>query len=72
MVFVRDDQTLVMLAPELQFEEPVLIDFVTVSMVYYWDSGQWVPVDTNDGEILVDHFSRWAWWKLTSRSCQVK
>ncbi|MGB5933803.1 MAG: hypothetical protein WBH57_12150 [Anaerolineae bacterium] len=51
-----------MLAPELQFEELILIDFGTVSTVYYWDGGQWVPVPTNDGEILVDHFSRYAWW----------
>jgi len=62
MVSVGDGQTVVMLAPELQFEELILIDFGTVSTVYYWDGGQWVPVPTNDGEILVDHFSRYAWW----------
>ena len=69
MVFVRDGQTAVSLGPELQFEELVLIDFGTVSTVYYWDNGQWVSVETIDadqdgevGEILVDHFSRYAWW----------
>ena len=70
MVFVRDGQTVVMLAPELQFQEPVLIDFGTEPLVFYWDNGQWVTVKTIDadqdgavGEILVDHSSRWGWWK---------
>jgi len=69
MVFVRDGQTVVRLSPELQFEELVLIDFGTVPVVHYWDNGQWNTVETIDadqdgevGEILVDHFSRWAWW----------
>ena len=69
MVFVRDGQTVVMLASELQFEELVLIDFGTAPVVYYWDDGQWVSVETVDadqdgegGEILADHFSRYAWW----------
>ena len=42
----------------------------TVSMVYYWDNGQGGTVGTTDedrggevGEILVDDFSRWAWWR---------
>ena len=42
----------------------------TVSMVYYWDNGQWVTVGTIEedrggevGEILVNDFSRWAWWR---------
>ena len=42
----------------------------TVSMVYYRDNGQWVTVEAIDadrggevGEILVDDFSRWAWWR---------
>jgi len=70
MVFVRDGQTGVRLGPELQFEGLVLIDFGTVPVVYYWDNGPWVTVETIDadqdgemGEILVDHFSRWTWWK---------
>jgi len=69
MVSVSDGQTQVRLSPELQFEEPILIDFGTVSMVYFWDNGQWVTIETIDadgdgevGEILVDHFSRYAWW----------
>jgi hypothetical protein len=69
MVFVRDGQTVVRLGPKLQFEELVLIDFGTVPVIYYWDHWQWVTVETIDadqdgevGEILVDHFSRWAWW----------
>lgn len=69
MVFVHDGQTAVRLSPELQFEELVLIDFGTVPVVYYWDHGQWVTMGTIDvdqdgevGEILVDHFSRYAWW----------
>ncbi|MFQ6001710.1 MAG: hypothetical protein ACE5LG_08590 [Anaerolineae bacterium] len=69
MVFVRDGQTVVRLGPHLQFEKLVLIDFGTVPVVYYWDNGQWVTIETIDadqdgevGEILVDHFSRWAWW----------
>lgn len=60
MVFVRDGQTAVRLSPELQFQEAVLVDFGTAPVVYYWDSGQWVPVPTNDGEILVDRSSPWA------------
>lgn len=70
MVFVRDGRTEVRLGPELEFEELVLIDFGTAPVVYYWDDGEWDTVETIDadqdgevGEILVDHFSRWAWWR---------
>jgi len=69
MVFVHDGQMDVRLGPELQFQELVLIDFGNVPVVYYWDNGQWVTIETIDadqdgevGEILVDHFSRYAWW----------
>ncbi len=69
MVFVRDGQSVVRLSPELHFEEPVLIDFGTAPVIYYWDNGEWGTVETIDvdqdgkvGEILVDHFSRYAWW----------
>jgi hypothetical protein len=69
MVFVRDGQTVVRLGPELRFQELVLIDFGTAPVVYYWDNGQWVTVETIDadqdgevGEILSYHFSRYAWW----------
>lgn len=69
MVFVRDGQMDVRLSPELRFKELVLVDFGTVPVVYYWDHGQWVTIETIDvdqdgevGEILVDHFSRYAWW----------
>lgn len=69
MVSVRDGQMAVRLSPELRFEELVLVDFGTVPVVYYWDHGQWVTIETIDvdqdgevGEILVDHFSRYAWW----------
>ena len=68
-VFVRDGQTVVRLGPELEFEELVLIDFGTAPVVYYWDNGEWGTVETVDadldgevGEILSDHFSRYAWW----------
>jgi hypothetical protein len=69
MVFVGDGQMNVRLSPELQFQELVLIDFGTVPVVYYWDNGQWATIETIDadrdgevGEILVNHFSRYAWW----------
>lgn len=69
MVSVRDGQTAVRLSPELRFKELVLVDFGTAPVVYYWDHGQWVTIETIDvdqdgeaGEILVDHFSRYAWW----------
>ena len=68
MIFVCDGQTAVRLSPELQFQEAVLIDFGTAPVAYYWDNGQWVAVETIDadhagevGELLIDHFSRWAW-----------
>lgn len=68
MVLVRDGQTVVRLGPELQFEELVLIDFGTAPVIYYWDHGQWVTVETSDedqdgevGEILVDRNSPYAW-----------
>ncbi len=67
MVVVSDEMTDVKLGPNLHFAKPVLIDFGTTPVVYFWEDGQWITVYTIDtdqdgevGEIFTDHFSRWA------------
>lgn len=69
VVFYDGEWTDVTLKPDLEFDQSVLIDFGTTPVVHYWDQDHWVEIITIDadydgevGEILVDHFSRWAWW----------
>ena len=68
-VFSDGEWTDVNLKPDLEFDQSVLIDFGTTPLVHYWDQDHWVEIITIDadhdgevGEILVEHFSRWAWW----------
>ncbi|MCD6519827.1 MAG: hypothetical protein J7M05_07895 [Anaerolineae bacterium] len=65
----RGGQFLADFRPDYQFAKPVLMDFGTAPVVYYWEHGQRVPIQTSDldgdgevGEILSDHFSRYSGW----------
>lgn len=46
--------------PERQFEQPVMIRFGTAPLVYYWSRGRTVSIETDGGEFISDHFSRYS------------